>query len=49
MPDGEYHPAPEDSHVEVDSFLASLINLGIPVNILVVDVLFKRISEEAGP
>ena len=49
MPNREYHPAPEDLEIEVDSLLASLVHLRIPINILVIDILLQSVSEEAGP
>ena len=49
MPNREYHPAPEDLEIEVDSLLASPVYLRVPINILVIDILLQSVSEEAGP
>lgn len=49
MPDREDDPTPEDREVKVDALLAGLIDLRVPVDILIVNVLLERVSEEAGP
>ena len=49
VPDREDNPTPEDREVKVDALLAGLIDLRVPVDILIVNVLLERVSEEAGP
>ena len=48
MPDREYNPAPEDFEIEIDSFLAGFVHCWVEVDILVIDILLKRVREEAG-
>ena len=49
VPDRKDDPFLEDLEIEVYSFLAGLVHLRILVAVLVVDVLFERVCEEAGP
>ena len=49
MPDRENYPTPEDFKVEVDTFLASAVDLRILIAVLVIDILFERVCEKAGP
>jgi hypothetical protein len=44
MPDSHYNPPPEDLEVEELALLASLVNDGVLVDELVVDVLNKELE-----
>ena len=49
MPDWEDDPSPEDFEVEIGALLASFVYHGVPVDVLIVNVLLKRVGEKAGP
>jgi len=49
MPHGKHDPSPENFVAEVNSLLASCINLRILVSVLVVHILFDRVSEQTLP
>ena len=47
MPDRESYPSPEDLEVEIDTLLASLVDIGVVVDVLIIDVLLQRVREQA--
>ena len=49
MPYGENDPSPEYFKVEIVALLTSLVDLWINVDVLVIYILLKRVSKEAGP
>ena len=49
VPNRENDPSPEHFEIEVDSFLTCLVDLGIPVHVLIVHILLKRVGKEARP
>jgi len=49
VPNREDDPTPEDREVKVNAFLAGLIDLRVPVDVLIVYILFKRVSKETSP
>jgi len=49
MPYGENNPAPKNLKVEVNTLLASFVDLWVHIDELVVHVLFQGVCEQAGP
>ena len=49
VPNGQNDPLPEHSEIKVDRFLTCLIQLGEPVNVLIVDVLLHGVGKKTGP
>lgn len=49
MPDGEDYPLPKYSKVEVSSNLASFVNDGIAVGVVLVNILLHQLREETVP
>ena len=47
MPDRESNPSPEDLEVEIDALLASLVDIGVVVDVLIIDVLLQGVREQA--
>ena len=49
MIDREENPPPKDLKVKIDAFLACLVDLRVPVHVLVIDILLKRVGKETSP